>query len=126
MFDNIRPLYDSELSEALRQITASPLFAPLAAYVYPGEDPKAVAERICAIPDIYTMQDTIMRAAIEHILANSITDFTHSGKDQLVKGRPYLFVSNHRDIVLDAFLLQYLLLYYNELYITFGANLIIV
>ena len=123
MFDNIRPLYDSELPEAMRTITASPMFAQLAAYVYPGEDPKAVAERICAIPDIYTMQDTVMRAAIEHILANSITDFTHSGTDQLVKGRPYLFVSNHRDIVLDAFLLQYLLLYYNELYITFGANL---
>lgn len=123
MFDNIRPLYDSELPEALRQITASPLFAPLAAYVYPGEDPKAVAERICAIPDIYTMQDTVMRAAIGRIVASTITDFTHSGNDQLVHGRPYLFVSNHRDIVLDAFLLQYLLFDYNQLYITFGANL---
>ena len=55
MFDNIRPLYDSELPEALRQITASQLFAPMAAFVYPGEDPKAAAKRICAIPDIHTM-----------------------------------------------------------------------
>ena len=123
MFDNIRPLYDSELPKALRTVTESPLFAPLAAFVYPGEEPADVAKRICAIPDIFTMQDTVMRAAIMRITANSITDFTHNGTDQLVKGRPYLFVSNHRDIVLDAFLLQYLLLHYNELYITFGANL---
>ena len=123
MFENIRPLYDSELPDALQKITASPIFIPMAEFVYPGEDTASVAKRICTLGDIHTMQDTVMRDAIGRIVANSITDFTHSGIDQLVKGRPYLFISNHRDIVLDAFLLQYLLFGYNDLYITFGANL---
>ena len=123
MFDNIRPLYDSELQDAMRQITSSPLLAPIANFVYPGEEPAAVAKRLCALPDIHTMQDTVMRDAINRIIATSVTDFTHSGTDMLAKGRPYLFISNHRDIVLDAFLLQFLLFDYNNLYITFGANL---
>ena len=123
MFDNIRPLLDSELPEAIRQITASPLFVPIAHFLYPNEEPAAVAERLCALKDIHTMQDTVMRTAIDRILATTVTDFTHSGTDLLIPGRPYLFISNHRDITLDAFLLQYLLFEYNDLYITFGANL---
>lgn len=123
MFDKIRPLTDSELPDALRQITASPLFVPLAAYLYPDESPDASAQRIRAIPDIRTLQDTVMRTAIERILHLSVSCFSHSGRDFLAPGRPCLFVSNHRDITLDAFLLQYLLFDYNDLYITFGANL---
>lgn len=123
MFDSIRPLNDAELPEAMRQIAASPLLEPIARFLYPNEAPAAVAERLCALKDIHTMQDTVMRAAIDRILATTVTDFTHSGTDMLLPSRPYLFISNHRDITLDAFLLQYLLFEYNELYITFGANL---
>ena len=123
MYDTIRPLNDSELPKAIRQITASPLFVPIAHFLYPNEEPAAVVERLCALKDIHTMQDTVMRAAIDRILSQTVTDFTHSGTDMLLPSRPYLFISNHRDITLDAFLLQYLLFEYNDLYITFGANL---
>ena len=54
MYDNIRPLNDSELPEAIRQITASPLFEPIAHFLYPGEELSAVAERLCALKDIHT------------------------------------------------------------------------
>lgn len=123
MFDNIRPLYDSELHDALRQIVASPLLVSIARFVYPDDDPAAVASRLLALPDIHTLQDTVMRDAVHRILHLSVSDFTGSGCDLLVPRRPYLFISNHRDITLDAFLLQFLLFEYNELFITFGANL---
>lgn len=123
MYDNIRPLNDAELPQALDTIAASPLLAPIAHFVYPDSSTEEVASRLRNIGDIHTLQDTVMRAAIGRIVTTTVTDFTHSGTDLLVQGRPYLFISNHRDIVLDAFLLQYLLFEYNELYITFGANL---
>ncbi len=123
MYDNIRPLTDAELPQAIAAIAASPLLEPIARFVYPDKTPADFAARLRAIADIHTLQDTVMRDAIGRIVAASITDFTHSGTDLLVAGRPYLFVANHRDIVLDAFLLQYLLFEYNDLYITFGANL---
>lgn len=123
MYDNIRPLYDAELSEAMQQITASPLLDPIAHFVYPGEKTETVANRLRELKNIHTLQDTVMRAAINRIINSTIKDFTNSGIELLTPGCPYLFISNHRDIVLDAFLLQYLLFEYNELYITFGANL---
>ena len=123
MFDNIRPLTDAELPQALDTIAASPLMAPIARFIHPDADPEDFARQLRSIGDIHTMQDTVMRDAIGRIVGQTITDFTHTGTDLLVPGRPYLFISNHRDITLDAFLLQYLLFEYNELYITFGANL---
>ena len=123
MYDSIRPLYDSELPEAIQQIVSSPLIIPIGHFVYPNEDISAVTNRLLAIKDIHTLQDTVMRAAIGRILSQSVSNFSHSGTELLETHKPYLFISNHRDITLDAFLLQYLLFEYNELYITFGANL---
>lgn len=123
MFDNIRPLTDAELPEALAQIAASPLLGPMARFIYPNDDPAKLANQLRSISDIHTLQDTVMRAAVGRILSQTVTDYTHSGIDMLLPGRPYLFISNHRDITLDAFLLQYLLFEYNDLYVTFGANL---
>jgi hypothetical protein len=50
---------------------------------------------------------------------------TFSGFENLVPGTPYLFVANHRDIVLDSAMLQVLLLDNGHLTseITFGSNL---
>ena len=123
MFDNIRPLTDAELPQALDTIADSPLMAPIARFIHPDAATEDFARQLRSIGDIHTMQDTVMRDAIGRIVGQTITDFTHTGTDLLVPGRPYLFISNHRDITLDAFLLQYLLFEYNELYITFGANL---
>lgn len=47
---------------------------------------------------------------IPTILKNSVGSFTFSGADLLDKDTPYLFISNHRDIVLDCTLLDYALL----------------
>lgn len=123
MFDNIRPLYDEELPFAMQQITNSPLLAPIAKFVYPEEPVCEIAARLQSIDNIHSLQDTVMRAAISRIIDTSISDFTHTGTDLLAKDKPYLFISNHRDITLDAFLLQYILFDLNDLYITFGANL---
>ena len=63
--------------------------------------------------------------AINAIAAKTITNFTCSGWENLEKGKGYLFISNHRDILLDAALLQ-IALYNNGLdcsEITFGNNL---
>lgn len=123
MFDNIRPLTDAELPQALDAIAASPLLYPISRFVYPDSDPAETAARLRSIVDIHTLQDTVMRAAITRIIDTSITDFTHSGTNLLSPGHPYLFISNHRDITLDAFLLKYLTFHLGDLYITFGANL---
>jgi 1-acyl-sn-glycerol-3-phosphate acyltransferase len=66
-----------------------------------------------------------MKAFNEQVIARSISNLTNSGIDNLDKNQRYLFVSNHRDIMLDATILQYILHLagHPTSEISFGSNL---
>lgn len=124
-FDDIRPYRDSEIPAAMKRIAASNSFPLLASYVYPQEPLDDVRRRIASFSTIRDFQKETMRLVNKRIVERSIKDFSCSGLDNLSRDRSHLFVSNHRDIMLDASLLQYALdahgLDTSE--ITFGANL---
>ena len=124
-FDDIRPYNDEEVPAAVRRIAASEILPAIAAYVYPGEEVEVVARRIASIRSSDELLHTLAKDAVTHVLEQTTTRFTVSGFEQLDSDRSYLFVSNHRDIVLDAAILQYVLDQYGHAtcYITFGANL---
>lgn len=125
-FDDIRPFTDGELPEALQRIAGWDLFTQVIRYIYPDLDADEARERLCAIKTVYELQSTIMNDAIKRIVAMTTSKFSFSGMNHLRRGGNYLFVSNHRDITLDAFLLQHLL--YEQKgdtsYIVFGNNLL--
>ena len=124
-FDDMRPYYDEEIPAAMQRIADSTSFALLASYVYPGKNIDMVREQIRAYSNVRDFQLEVMRCVNEQVLERSSTDFTFSGIEKLDPNKNYLFVSNHRDIMLDACLLQYVL-YKNgheTSEITFGANL---
>lgn len=124
-FDDIRPYYEEEIPEAMNRIAESSSFPLLASYVYPNHDIEKVREQIRSYKSIRDFQLEVMRCVNEQVIARSITSFTYSGIEKLSPEKKYLFISNHRDIMLDACLLQYVL-YKNgheTSQITFGANL---
>ncbi len=124
-FDDIRPYRDEEIPAAMRRIAESEYFPLLASYVYPGEDVERVRALIRGFRTIRDFQLEVMRCVNEQVLARSVTEFTYGGVERLDTDKRYLFVSNHRDIMLDSCLLQYIL-YRNgheTTEITFGANL---
>ena len=124
-FDDIRPYNDSEIPAAMQRIVDSDFFGLLCTYVYPGHNPADVKKMMLSFRTIRDFQLEVMRCVNEQVIARSTTAFTYSGVEQLDPQKQYLFVSNHRDIMLDACLLQYIL-YMNgreTSEITFGANL---
>lgn len=124
-FDDIRPYYEEEIPEAMNRIADSSSFPLLASYVYPNQNIETVREQIRSYKSIRDFQLEVMRCVNEQVIARSITSFTYNGIEKLSPEKKYLFVSNHRDIMLDACLLQYIL-YKNgheTSEITFGANL---
>ena len=124
-FDDIRPYYDSEIPAAMQNIVNSNFFGLLCTYVYPGRNPEEVKQMMLSFRTIRDFQLEVMRCVNEQVIRRSITEFTYSGVEMLDPSQKYLFVSNHRDIMLDACLLQYIL-YKNgheTTEITFGANL---
>jgi hypothetical protein len=124
-FDDIRPFYDSEIPAAMQRIADSPHFPLLAQYVYPGQDIENVRALMRQFTNVYDFQHEVMRCVNEQVIARSTTSFTFDGIDALDPEKRYLFVSNHRDIMLDACLLQYALWQcgHETTEITFGANL---
>ena len=124
-FDDIRPYYDDEIPAAMQRIAASASFPLLASYIFPHEDIETVRQRVMAIRTSHELQEQIMKPVNEQVIERSMTSFTYEGVDQLDPQKRYLFVSNHRDIMLDASLLQYILLTHGHetSEITFGANL---
>lgn len=124
-FDSIRPYTDAEISPALERIVKEDSFELAAKYTYPELSYNSVKEKILSIRNINEFQHTIMLDLIKKIIRQTISEFSISGMDYLNANKAYLFVSNHRDIVLDAFLLQKELLEHemNTCQITFGANL---
>lgn len=126
LFDDIRPYRDSELPAALRRIADWDLFPQAVRFIYPNADIEEERAKLLSIKSVFQFQSTFMNDAIQRIIATTTTSFTHSGLKHLRRGVPYLFISNHRDITLDAFLLQHLLLEHRgeTSYIVFGNNLL--
>ena len=124
-FDDIRPYRDEEIPAAMKRIAASEFFPLLATYVFPEEELEAVRDRVARIRTTYEFQEQVMKRVNEQVIERSISSFTWEGLDRLDPAQRYLFVSNHRDIMLDASLLQYLLFTngHQTSEITFGANL---
>ena len=125
-FDDIRPYTDEELPAALQRITDWKDFPQAVKFIYPDSDVEKVRARLLNTKTIHEFQATLMNDAIGRIIATTTDGFTHSGLNHLRRGVAYLFVSNHRDITLDAFLLQRLLIENRgeTSHIVFGQNLL--
>ena len=124
-FDDIRPYNADEIPAAMQRIANSSSFPILAAYVYPGEPLEEVRKRIAGYQTVRDFQMETMSMVNKQVIENSITEFSCSGLDKLSPEQQYLYVSNHRDIMLDSSLLQYFLVThgFDTTEITFGANL---
>ena len=109
----------------MQRIATNDVFPLLASFVYPGESIEKIRERVCAFTTTKEFQHDTMRRVNEQVIARSTTGATISGLDRLDPDKNYLFVSNHRDIMLDASLLQYFFVINGSetTEITFGANL---
>lgn len=124
-FDDIRPYYEEEIPAAMHRIADCNIFPIVASFVFPGREVEEIRAMVRSFTTTDEFQKIVMYKAHEEIIKNSTQGFTVTGLEKLDKDKPYLFVSNHRDIVLDASLLQKALVDQGmeTSEITFGANL---
>lgn len=124
-FEDIRPYFDEEIPMAMTRIAESELFPLISSYVFPERNMEDVRAQVRKIQTIDQFQHEVMSIVNEQVIKRSMTKFTYNGIDRLDPEKRYLFVSNHRDIMLDSSLLQYILHIngHETSEITFGANL---
>ncbi|HOY50011.1 MAG TPA: 1-acyl-sn-glycerol-3-phosphate acyltransferase [Flavobacteriales bacterium] len=108
-FDPIRPFYDHEVSEAIDRLLQQASFHTALRYVFPDVSSEDVQLRLRSLKSVDEFQSKIISNAVAAIIRSSTSGVRSSGLDKLDPKKAYLFISNHRDIVLDSALLNYLL-----------------
>jgi len=124
-FDDIRPYNAEEIPAATQRMADSEVIPAIAQYLMPGTPPEVLRDRIRNIKTLQEFQQGLVKEVIDTLLEKTTTAFEWSGLENISEKKPYLFISNHRDIVMDAMFLQYILneAGQNTCQITFGSNL---
>ncbi|MDR1456336.1 MAG: 1-acyl-sn-glycerol-3-phosphate acyltransferase [Tannerella sp.] len=108
-FDDIRPLNEDEVSAAIDELIASPGFRNAVNYILPDVDWEAFTQQMRQCRTKEEFKSTFSYDAVMTIARHSTFSLTVSGRSRLPANTSCTFISNHRDIVLDAAFLNVLL-----------------
>ncbi|MEO0471632.1 MAG: glycerol acyltransferase, partial [Bacteroidota bacterium] len=107
-FDAIRPYRDQEVNDVLKRLADKTSFFVLMNYLFPDMSPNQVRESFAAIHSTYEFQKHYILRAIRKMIVDSMNGLSWEGLDALDNHKSYLFLSNHRDIILDPAVLNVL------------------
>ena len=126
-FEDIRPFYDSEFHDKMKELVKEPKFEHAVRYVLREIDYDVFCQQLLALDNKKDFQLLIMRSFLEGLTQKTTKGLTGGNFEILDKTKSYTFMSNHRDIVLDASFLNLLLIYHgiNTSEIAIGNNLLI-
>ncbi|MBC7605862.1 MAG: 1-acyl-sn-glycerol-3-phosphate acyltransferase [Burkholderiales bacterium] len=105
-FDAIRPFYDTEINEGIRSSVHHPMMKALMNFTFPDVADAVWKEQLLKTHSIRDFQCNFIYASVQKVLEKSSDGLTTSGFEKLEKNAAYLFISNHRDIILDTSLLN--------------------
>ena len=105
-FDAIRPYYDAEINEAIHNVVQHPMMKALMNFTFPEIDDAIWKEQLKKTHSIRDFQRNFIYQSVQKVLEKSSEGLTTSGFEKLEKNTSYLFISNHRDIILDTSLLN--------------------
>ncbi|GAA3763093.1 1-acyl-sn-glycerol-3-phosphate acyltransferase [Flavobacterium ginsengiterrae] len=105
-FDAIRPFYDSEINEALHDVVNHPMMKTMMNFTFPEVEDEVWKEQLKKTHSIRDFQCNFIYNTIQKVLEKSSEGLTTSGFEKLEPNTSYLFISNHRDILLDTTLLN--------------------
>ncbi|MFV8226407.1 1-acyl-sn-glycerol-3-phosphate acyltransferase [Christiangramia aquimixticola] len=119
-FDDIRFYRDEEVNDALREYVKHPMVKALLQFTFPDlsySDIKAIVGECHSIRDF---QSKVIYLSVEKVLEKTSEGLTDGGFEELDTKESYMYISNHRDIILDTSLINYTL-YNHDLVMTASA-----
>jgi len=108
-FDDIRPWEPEELPEVYNRLLDNPDFVGVVNQLFPNVPLEALKQQLFGCTTNIDFQKTFCYPFIEQIMAQQSNGFEMESSALDHKGN-YTFMSNHRDIVADSALLDYLLI----------------
>lgn len=109
-FEAICPYTDEEAVKALSDISRHHAVPAISKALFPDEGPMFLSEALQSINSIDEFQSLVMSKAVDWCLDHTVHNFSYDGVNILkAQERPFLMISNHRDIILDPAITQYVL-----------------
>ncbi|MCK5823262.1 MAG: 1-acyl-sn-glycerol-3-phosphate acyltransferase [Bacteroidales bacterium] len=126
-FDDIRPYNDSEINRAVKRLLEEPQFIEFAHLLFPDLTERVIRRKFKNIHSTISIHKRVVTPVISGIIDKTTKDVTCSGIKNIKKNKNYLFISNHRNILLDSLLLNHLLVknHFKTVEIAIGDNLLI-
>jgi 1-acyl-sn-glycerol-3-phosphate acyltransferase len=127
-FEDIRPYTDKEVKSKIALMLKDPVFDEVLAHVFKFRPVvEMVKLQLRMIRNTKQLQGTFIYDLLRTVINKTSSGLSCSGIENLDKKKPYLFISNHRDIVLDAALLNFLIFEkgMNTTLIAIGNNLML-
>ncbi|MBE9467027.1 MAG: 1-acyl-sn-glycerol-3-phosphate acyltransferase [Bacteroidetes bacterium] len=126
-FDDIRPYNDSEINRAIKQLLEEPQFIEFSRLLFPDLTERVIKRKFKNIHSIIGIHKRVVTPVISGIIDKTTKRVTCSGIENIKKNKNYLFMSNHRNIILDSLLLNHLLVKhrFKTVEIAIGDNLLI-
>jgi len=127
-FDEIRPYRDDEMPQMMNKILGDPAFAKVLKKLFHNDlAVEKIREDMACTKTIESFQTKFMVPFVQNIIDTSTHGLFISGLENLNKNQSYLYISNHRDIVLDSAFLNFEMYRfgYKPTQIAMGSNLLI-
>lgn len=126
-FEDIRPYRDDEVPAAIERLIAEPGFRKTIKYFFPNVPIEVTEQTLRSIKTIKEFQRKFIATLVTGLEKKTTNGVSFEGLENIEDGKGYIFMSNHRDIILDsAFLNTHLALLGKETSeIAIGSNLLI-
>ena len=114
-YDAIRPYYDEEVHEVFKRVVTEPEFKSVLEYLFPNKPVQEIFNFLLSLRSVHDFQAKMVAPFVLDLTKKMSDGLEISGLGKINPAEKYLFISNHRDIILDAALL-------NTLMVTYGLN----
>lgn len=101
-FDSIRCYSDDEVHGALDRLCNEKQFMKVVSTVYPLLPKEEIKKRLAAFNTKYEFQKGFIYPFLQNLEANLTKGIDMVGIENIDVKKPYLYISNHRDIILDS------------------------
>lgn len=101
---------ENEMVDFIEKYKTSKELQAITNYAFPEYDKHQCVEHLEQCKQTYDFHAKVLSPALDRLLVKSSAGLSCAGMDLLDANKKYLYISNHRDIVMDTTLTNYLLL----------------
>jgi len=105
-YDDIRFFDSYEVRPALESAVRHPMIRSLFLYTFPDKTYEEITDIVLSCTSIDEFQRKVIYHTAQRVIDTTSAGLSTSGFNKLESGKSYLYISNHRDILLDTVILN--------------------